>query len=185
MLLVNPPEAARLMRQTIHAEEKVNDAFSAMHDVEFAPIAVRENLTPETIELGPESRVLDSFVTAVKWAFLFLPGAAALHFVLMGLSLFFYYGGPTVEMIFGTFGISIVAMFMVMLGLGRLNDLKYLRVIGGILAAGALASILYSILIVFIPGDFFGWFTLLTLPLTIIIGQLVKIKTDRESLLHE
>ena len=71
---------------------------------------------------------------------------------------------------------------MVMLCVGRLNDLRYLRVIAGILGAGALASILYSILIVLIPGDFFGWFTLLTMPLTIIIGQLIKIRTDRETL---
>jgi hypothetical protein len=63
-----------------------------------------------------------------------------------------------------------------------LTDLKYLRVVAGIIATSALASIAYIISNIFVPGDFFGWFTLLTLPLTIIIGQLIKLRTDRESL---
>ena len=170
------------MRPTTHEEEKLDNAFTAFNDVEFAPISVREDLTPQIPERGLETDALDSFLAVIKWIFLFLPGTAALHFALMGLSLFMLYGGTTVEIIIGTVGISIVAMFMVMLGVGRLTDLRYLRVIGGILAASALASIVYSISIAFIPGDFFGWFTLLTLPLTIIIGQLLKIRTDRETL---
>ena len=173
------------MRQTTYADEKTTHAFSVLDDDGFAPITVREDITPATVRTGSETEALDLFVSVVKWIFLYLPGAAALHFGLMGMSLFFFYGGPTLEMILGTFGVALVAMFMVMLGVGRLNDLRYLRVIGAILGAGALASILYGISIVVIPGDFFGWFTLITLPLTIIIGQLVKIKTDRESLPHE
>jgi len=173
------------MRSTTHPEEKLDQSFSILDDAGFGPIAVRDDTAFAAPETGPETAVLDSFVAIIKWVFLYLPGAGTLHFALMAQSLFVFYGGPTIEMIIGTLGISIVAMFMVMLGVGRLTDLRYLRVIGAILAAGALASILYSISIVFIPGDFFGWFTLLTLPVTIIIGQLVKIKTDRESLPHE
>ena len=173
------------MRPTTHSEGKLDQSFSILDDAGFAPIAVREDTGLAGPQPGPETVALDSFVAIVKWVFLYLPGAGALHFALMALSLFFFYGGPTIEIVIGTVGISIVAMFMVMLGVGRLNDLRYLRVIGAILAAGALASILYSISIAFFPGDFFGWFTLLTLPVTIIIGQLVKIKTDRESPPHE
>jgi len=173
------------MRPTTHPEEQLDQSFSVLDDAGFAPIAVREETALQASPAGPETAVLDSFVAIVKWVFLYLPGAAALHFALMAQSLFVFYGGPTIAMTVGTLGISIVAMFMVMLGVGRLNDLRYIRVIGAILAAGALASILYSISIVFFPGDFFGWFTLLTMPVTIIIGQLVKIKTDRESLPHE
>ena len=169
------------MRPTDQAEEEVNDIFSDIYEVEFAPIAVREELKMQTVASGPETAVLDSYLAAIKWIFLFLPGTAALHFVLMGMSLFFFYGGPPIEMLVGSFGFSVVAMFIVMLGVGRLTDLRYLRVIAGILAASALASIAYIIAITFTPGDFFGWFTLLTLPVTIIIGQLIKIKIDRES----
>jgi hypothetical protein len=181
MLVVHLPTQPAAMRQTTYPDEKTRDAFSALDDADFAPITVREDIAPDTVPTGPETDALDLFMTVVKGIFLYLPGAAALHFALMGMSLFFFYGGPTIEILIGTLGVSIVAMFMVMLGVGRLTDLRYLRVIGGILGAGSLASILYSISIVFFEGDFFGWFTLITLPLTIMIGQLIKIKTDRES----
>ena len=172
------------MRHTTYADEKTMDAETLLDEFEFAPITVREDIAPEAVKTRRETDTLDLFLAVVKWIFLYLPGATALHFALMAMSLFFIYGA-TLEMLVGTFGISVVATFMVMLGIGRLSDLRYLRVTAGILAAGALASILYSIAIVFFEGDFFGSFTLLTLPVTIIIGQLIKIKTDRESLPHE
>ena len=170
------------MRKTIQLEEKETLPFPEVDDAGFQPIAVREELKLEKIEHDRETLLLDSFVNAVKWVFLYLPGAVTIHFTLMALALFYIYEPPTLELILGTFGVFIVGMFLVMLGLGRLTDLRYLRAVAAMVAAGALSSILYSISIVFFPGDFFGWFTLLTLPLTIIIGQLVKIKTDRESL---
>ena len=180
----SPAFAAFTMSQTAYADEKTRDAFSALDDGEFAPITVREDISPKRVKTGPEFDPVDLLLSVVKWIFLYVPGATALHFALMAMSLFFIYGA-TLEMLVGTFGISVVATFMVMLGIGRLTDLRYLRVTAGIVAAGALASILYSIAIVFFEGDFFGSFTLLTLPVTIIIGQLIKIKTDRESLPHE
>jgi hypothetical protein len=169
------------MRNTTYAEESERILAEIPDDAVFQSITLRENLVPEAIAVAPETIALDSFVSTVKWAFLFLPGAGVLHFTMMALSLFFLYGPATVEIILGTIGVSVVGMFMVMFGLGQLTELKYLRVVAGIIATAALASIAYSISIVFIPGDFFGWFTLLTLPLTIIIGQLIKFKTDRDS----
>lgn len=170
------------MQNTNYSEEKEQTAFEFPGVEDFQPISIRENVTPATVPAGPETVALDSFLSIVKWVFLFLPGASVLHFTMMALSLFFLYEPPTIELILGTFGIAVVGMFMTILGLGQLTDLKYLRVVAGIIATAALASIAYSISIAFIPGDFFGWFTLLTLPLTIIIGQLIKFKTDRDSL---
>lgn len=178
------------MKETIYREQNIDPAFSTIPEFEFAPLEVRNEGTPvaqvgHDAQIGHETAALDSFLATIKWLFLYLPGAGALHFTLMGMSLFYFYGGAPIEVIVGAFGVSLIAMFMVMLGVGRLNDLRYLRVVAGIIATGALASILYTLSIVFIPGDFFGWFTLLSLPVTVIIGQLIKIKTDRESLPHE
>jgi hypothetical protein len=173
------------MKHTTYADENTAAAPAVLEDFGFAPITVREGVAATSLLPTPETEALDLFLAVVKWIFLYLPGAAALHFALMGMSLFFYYGIPNIEMLVGMFGSFIFATFMIMLGIGRLSDLRYLRVIGAILGTGALASILYSLSILFIPGDFFGRFTLLTMPVTIIIGQLVKIKTDRESLPHE
>ena len=173
------------MRQTIDTDEKTTDLFSSLDDAEFATITVRESIMPQTLPAGTENEILDFYLSSIKWIFLYLPGVAAIHFTLMGMSLFFFYGDQAIDLVVRAFGILIILMFMVMMGIGRLTDLRHLRVIAGILGAGSLASILYFISIHFFPGDFFGWFTLLTLPVTIIIGQLIKIKTDRESLPHE
>lgn len=173
------------MRNTSYFEEKERAVVDLPDEADFQSIAIRESVVPDKIKSAPETVVLDSFLATIKWVFLFLPGAGVLHFTMMALSLFFIYEPPAIELILGTLGVTVVGMFMVILGLGRLTDLKYLRVVAGIIATSALCSIAYSISIVFIPGDFFGWFTLITLPLTIIIGQLIKIQTDRESLPHE
>ena len=169
------------MKNTTYFEDKERIAVDLPDDAAFQSINLRENLAPETIGSAPEAVALDSFLSTIKWVFLFFPGAAVLHFTMMALSLFLIYEPPTVEIILGTLGVAIVGMFMVVLGLGRLTDLKYLRVVAGIIATSALCSIAYIISSIFVPGDFFGWFTLLTLPLTIIIGQLIKFNTDRDS----
>jgi hypothetical protein len=185
ILLVRLPSQPTAMRQTTYADEKTLDAFSVLDDAEFEAITVRENISPEAIPVAPQTETLDIYMSLVKWIFLYVPGVAAMHFTLMGMSLFVFYGDQAFDLVVRTLGILIIPMFMVMMGLGRLTDLRHLRVIAGILGAGTLASILYFISIHFFPGEFFGWFTLLTLPVTIIIGQLIKIKTDRESLPHE
>ena len=163
------------MKKTIEAEATSTSSYSFPEAAEFAPITVREDIRLKAPASEPEkSLVLDSIVATVKWIFLFLPGAAAIHFLMMGLSLLFFYNDWSPEPLIGSIGGAIFATFMIMFGVGKLSDLKYLRVVGAIFASSALASIIYSILIVFIPGDFFGWFTLLTLPLTVLMGHLVK-----------
>ena len=169
------------MRKPVDTENP-NSHFDPLPDVnEFAPITVREDITPQSLVADSEANAfLDALLAGIKWAFLFLPGTAAIHFLMMGFSLLFFYKDWSPETLIAMAGASIFGAFMVMLGVGKLRDLRYLQVVGAIFAAAALASICYSISIVFIPGDFFGWFTLLTLPLTILLGQVVKQKIDRE-----
>lgn len=109
------------------------------------------------------------------------PGAAAIHLVMMGFALLFFYRdwSAEIEMLAGTVGIVVVGMFMIMMGIGKLSDLKYLRVVASIFAASALAALVYSVLITIIPGDFFGLFLKASLPLPLIVGYLVKKDTDR------
>ena len=174
------------MKKTIEAEAKPTTRDPFPDGAEFAPITVREDIQLETLPVNKdESVALDRIVATIKWVFLFFPGATAIHFVMMGLALLFFYSDWAPEPLIGSLGIGIVATFMVMLGLGKMRDLKYLRVVGAIFASGALASIIYSILIVFIPGDFFGWFTLLTLPLTVLMGLLVKRMVDKDAIGQE
>ena len=171
------------MKETIDAEATTASSFNFPDPPEFAPITVREDIRlEESTSAAHESLVLDNIVATVKWIFLFFPGTAAIHFMMMGLSLLFFYNDWSPEILIGSIGIAIVATFMIMFGVGKMSDLKYLRVVGAIFASAALASIIYSILIVFIPGDFFGRFTLLTLPLTVLMGHLVKRHTAVDTL---
>ena len=146
---------------------------------DHSPIAVRENTSVEAPDAPSEDPVLDRFLGTIKWVFLYLPGALTIHFIMMVLSsIVFYEVWPSLSMMLGTFGIFAVAAFMVMLGLGKLGELKYLRVVGALVAAGGLASVIYTILTAFTGGDFFGWFTLLSLPFTLLVAHLVKKNTD-------
>ncbi|HUR99149.1 MAG TPA: hypothetical protein VMZ26_13870 [Pyrinomonadaceae bacterium] len=162
---------------------KTEDAlpFCPLSDVgEFAPITVREDITPEAVVLTDGTHFADAMLATIKWVFLFLPGAAAIHFLMMGLSLFVFYKDWFPEPLMGAVVGAIIATFMVMFGVGKLGDLKYLKVAGTIFGAATLAGICYNLSILFVPGDFFGWFCLLTLPITILLAQIVKLKIDRD-----
>ena len=168
------------MKTQTHTEEKTYTAASFMDDMEFAPIAVAENAPAAAISSAPEAVFLDSLLAVVKWVFLFLPGAAAIHVVFMAMALLLFYPAPTVAMMAGAAGTFLVGMLMVMVGIGRFTDLRYLRVVGGISAASAIAAVTYGVSASFIPGDFYGWFILITMPLAMLVGLLVKRMTDRE-----
>ena len=169
------------MKKTIEAEPTETRIHDFPDIGEFAPITVREEIKPEVV-VAPagDAVVLDGILATIKWIFLFLPGAAALHLMMMGFALLLFYRDWSPEIIAGSLGITLVSTFMVMLGIGKLRNLKYLKVVGAILAAGGIAAIFYGLSITFIPGDFFGWFTLLALPVTVLMGQLMKWKIDKE-----
>lgn len=170
------------MKKTTLTEDARPDFQDFFDNEPFAanPPAIREDAALQTIPLPKSESFLDNSLTAVKWIFLYFPGATAIHFILMGFALSFYYGDWFLELFLGMLGIFAVAAFMIMFGIGKLNELKYLKVVLGIFLTSSLAAILYSILIAFIPGDFFGLFTQLTLPLPVLAGYLIKKMTDKE-----
>ena len=171
------------MKKTTLTDDPPRD-FQTFFDEEFLaanPLSVRENAAlPAHNSVSKNDTLLDNSLAAVKWLFLYLPGAAAIHFVLMGLALAAFYGDWFIELFLGLLGIFSVAAFMIMFGLGKLSDLKYLKVVLGVFLTSALAAIFYSLLIVFMPGDFFGFFLKLTLPLPVLAGFLIKKMIDKE-----
>jgi hypothetical protein len=169
------------MKNTVEAEDLRNLNYTQFSEplpgaIELAD--VRSGIVLH--EYRATNTLLDLLVTAVKWTFLFLPGAAAIHFLMMGFGLLYFYDDWSFSLVGARIGILIFSIFMTMLGIGKLSDLRYLRVPASLLAAGGLAAVLYSILIVFIPGDFFGFYAKLTLPLTVFIGYMVKRDTDKK-----
>lgn len=169
------------MKNTIEAEDLRNLNYAPFSEPLAGPIELPNGRSEAVSKESPEGALLELFLTAVKWVFLFLPGAAVIHLIMLGFALLFFYGDWSFELVGASIAIMIFGAFMTMIGIGKLRDLRYLRVAGSIFAMGGLAAVIYSILIMFIPGDFFDLFAKLTLPLTVLAGCMVKRDTDRKS----
>jgi hypothetical protein len=170
------------MKKTTLTEDARNQYQQFFEEEDFTPkqIAINKEAALQNNSPLESADLLDKLLTAVKWMFLYVPGGAAIHFIMLGLALLFFYNNWGAEMMLGTLGIYAFSTFMIMLGIGKFRDLKYLKVVLGVSLTSLLMAILYAILIVFIPGDFFGFFAKITLPLTLLVGFLVKKKTDEE-----
>ena len=173
------------MKKTKPHEEVAFDfqAFFEAEDFTANRLATTENAALSRADRAPAKAFsAPAVLTAIKLIFLYFPGTVAIHFLLMGFALSFFYGDWFVELFLGALGIFAVATFMIMFGIGKMLELKYLKVVLGILLTSTLAAILYSVLIVFIPGDFFGLFVKSTLALPALTGYFVKRHLDAETL---
>ncbi|HEX8251357.1 MAG TPA: hypothetical protein VF599_24505 [Pyrinomonadaceae bacterium] len=166
------------MKKTTLTEDASRTVFD---ERDFAPnqiavnreSALQDNPSPENVSF------LDGLLIAVKWLLLYLPGVAAIHFDIIGWALASFYAGSFVELLTGTIGIYAGGTFMIMFGIGKLIDLKYLRVVAAIFLISILEAILYWTIAVFYKIDYFGFFLLVTWLFTAFVGYLVKINTDR------
>ena len=67
-----------------------------------------------------------------------------------------------------------------MFGISKMNDLNYLKVPASILTGSVLISIVFALITAFTGVQMTGIFLLLSFPLTIVIGYLVKKILDKE-----
>lgn len=125
----------------------------------------------------------DKIFSSIKWIFLYLPGAMTIHFSILGFALSVSLGFLTneliPEMLLGSLGAFAVAAFMIMLGIGKLLDLRYLKVVAAIASASLSMGILYLILTAITGGNSFGFFLTATLPIIVVAGFLMKLDVDR------
>ena len=170
------------MKKTTLTEDSYNNYQMFFDEEDFTPnqMTISEESSLQNNSSSEEASFLDKFLTVVKWIFLYFPGVSAIHFIMVGMALLFFYDGWFIELLLGTLGIFAVSTFMIMLGIGKLRDLKYLKVVLSVLLTSSLMAILYGVLAVFIAGDFFGFFAKITLPLTLLVGYLVKTNIDGE-----
>ena len=122
---------------------------------------------------------LDTMLAGIKWIFLFLPSAAAIHFCVMILSMSTAMGVQPRDILFEAMLAFLVYTFMVLFGLGRLSDMRYLKVVGAIISTSILSTIVYHILAAFFIGyGGFGWAILISLPLPILFAHVIKRRID-------
>jgi len=148
-----------------------------------APIELREKFDINSTDDSVESVLLDRLASTIGWTFLYLPGIAAIHFCVLLQSLFAAQGQWPPHIVAGTGGAVIVGAFMMMLGLGKMSDLRYLKTVGAALASSILLAVVYTLFSLGVSTEYFGWFASLTLAITMLITYFVKEKLDREETL--
>lgn len=168
------------MKNSIEAEDLRKLRFVPLLEPEPGALELRAAYDAAgTPSVEPTWVVLDNLLATIKWIFLFLPGTAAMHCWVMMLSLFAISGTGPKGIWLESVGGMIIYSFIILLGLGRLSDLRYLKVIGAILSSSILLTIVVHATLLFSGYSYFGWAMLLTLPVTILFAQFIKTRIDR------
>ncbi len=171
------------MKKTTFADE-TQTIFQDFFSEEFSTadeIAVNDKAEPEQNLLPEIDSFLDKLLSVIKWIFLYLPGVGAIHMAMMGVALLFFYNEAAYDLLPGMLGFVGVGTFLIMLGFGKLNDLKYLKTVLTILTVSFVTAVFWDILAVFIKGDFLGFYAKLTFPLIAFVGYFSKISVDNEA----
>lgn len=171
------------MKKTTFADENqtvfqsfFNEKFSTTNEIAFNERAeLQENFSAKT------DSFLEKLLSVIKWVFLYLPGVAAIHMAMMGVGLLLFYNEAAYDLLPGMIGFMLVGTFLIMLGFGKLGDLKYLKTVLTILTISFVTAVVWDILAVFIKGDFFGFYARMTFPLIAFVGYFSKISVDKET----
>jgi hypothetical protein len=160
-------------------EEKFADFFNQSY--EQSDLVFRQNTNVLTLENESNNEeFLDKILTGIKLIFLYVPGAMAIHFVGIFIKFIIQYRDSMPNFAAELSGVALVGTFLTMLGIGKLNELNYLKVPAAIFTTSILISILHIILSVIIGFETEGIFMLVSFPLVIIAGYLTKILSDKE-----
>ena len=156
------------------------DAFFA--DETFSPgqIAVREHDFDLQNRNGDDSESVSfSFWAFAKCLFFYVPGVSLLYFVTLFLT---YVSFTQIEDVrhfsFAFFWLGF-GTFLMMFGIGKLANLKYLKVVAAVLVASFAVAFSFLFALGEMKGKFFGD-SLYFLPIIILVGYLTKKRIDRE-----
>jgi hypothetical protein len=85
---------------------------------------------------------LDKLLIIVKWIFFYIPGVLLIHPAMMGFALMFFYGDFE---LFALLDLIIVGAFLMMLGFGKIRDLKYLKAVLTVFGFSFILAMPYAI----------------------------------------
>lgn len=168
----------------LKTEEKLSNAHAAFFDgVNFSPgqIAARENdymLQNQEEDDDCEGDSFNFWATA-KYLFFYLPGVSLLYFVTLFLSFVLVTQIEDLRHFTQAFFWLGLGAFMMMFGIGKLSDLKYLKVVAAVLIASFAASFSFFLVMGDMKGKFFGN-SFYFLPIVIFLSYLTKKWVDRE-----
>ena len=169
------------MKPTFNDEQALYSSASIVDEAGGAPLIVADRSAVSLEPLKAQDR-MDLMLSAIKWIFIFLPGAAAMHWCLMMLSLSIISGIWPDDTWYQAGAAMMIFSFMVLMGLGRLSDIRYLKVIAAILSSGIMSAVVVNIAAIFFGYKSFGLAMFLTLPMTILFAHLMKTRIDNEEI---
>ena len=165
--------------QKTKLEENLESFFE--DDFENRQISVFQNETAlEKVTNSQNENSLDNFLSLIKLIFIYIPGAMTIHFVGMVIYFYILFNPGVTELASGLIVGGIVGTFLTMFGIGKTNDLSYLKVPASILTGSVLISIIFALITAFTGVEMTGIFFLSSFPLTIILGYIVKKILDKE-----
>jgi hypothetical protein len=160
-------------------EEQFADFFN--QNFEQNNLIYRQNSDILTLENSSDKEeFLDKLLIGIKLAFLYVPGAMAIHFVGIFIKFFVLYEDSMPNFAVELSAVTLIGTFLTMLGIGKLNDLKYLKVPATIFASSILISILHVILSAILGFETEGIFMLISFPFVIISGYLTNFFLAKE-----
>ena len=166
------------MKPTFTDEQTFRQRVSIFDEIGGGPLAVGASHEIATQPAATDK--MDALLAGIKWIFLFLPGATAIHFCMMILSMSQAMGVQPSDIVFEALLAFLIYTFMVLFGIGRLSDMRYLKVVGAIIATSIMSSIVYHILAAFFIGyGGFGWAIIISLPLPILFAHMIKRRIDQ------
>lgn len=175
------------MTKTTLTEDARADFRSFFDDETFTgqPIAVSAETSAAQTAAANSDAALDAIVTFIKYVFLYLPGAVGISMVGFGFVLISVSDGVFIELFAGMLGALAVGAFMIMFGIGKLLDLRYLKVVLSVLLVSSAAAFLIAGLEVFLSEDLlesvFGALLAADVAVSAAAGYLVKRNIDNEA----
>ncbi|HXG83211.1 MAG TPA: hypothetical protein VNI84_04200 [Pyrinomonadaceae bacterium] len=171
------------MKKTL--KERIDNAREAFFEGEqFSPgqITVRENDCDLQNQNNERSTVSAFDVwTFAKYFLFFLPGVSLLFFVTLTLTHFLIFGNENIgNFSFAFFWLGLGA-FLTMFGIGKLAELKYLKVVASVMAASFGIALSFFFVPDELKGKFFGSYSLYFLPVITLVGFAAKKWIDKQS----
>lgn len=169
------------MKKTL--KERIDSArrafFAAEDDVSPGRLVVTDGNFALQNQEEEVSKKAIGWWTFAKYFLFFLPGVSILFFVTLAMTYFLVFQNEGIRNFSFAFFWLILGTFMTMFGIGKLSDLKYLKVIGAVM----LITFVLALSFFFVPDDlkgkFFGSYSLYFLPFVALVGAATKKWIDR------
>ena len=117
-------------------KEKLHEQFDSIFATSTEnELVYRVNTDILTLENHTfNEQFLDKMLAGIKLAFLYIPGAMMIHFVGLFVKVLILHSESMPNFAVELSGCALVGTFLTMLGIGKLNDLNYLKVPASIFA---------------------------------------------------